>query len=950
MILQGTHIQHLILKIGGQKPTIPAEGINPSSPEWKSTDLLPGMWAYNQPGDTWYYNNGTEIKSINAPTQTLTPENVGVYDAARPNDENGYAYYAGNTYVTYKNTESADPVFHDESIYRCVENALQGESPETHPAKWEAQGQTVEVGGGTLASVFFASTAAIRALTDYKDGNNAVDKSTGIIYRYSATATEGLQPNDNSEAAGRWVEDGSLASGATGLPSTWEADAAAIRALTTHDAGMDVGNYTTGAIYEYNATTTAEDDGDNYLKPDDVASGDPGRWVKTKVFSTEGHTHQATEVQMADGTSVQQAVTETRKQDVAFSVNIPFNSMLSSMPLTASNAERVFVPITANAISGGRCIVVMTADGNSANVPGFDPAFKQSPDSMIWNNINGTKNTIDFWYDGNTYWYKIIRESSNIAYKSEVILKGGASGSFTPTHDDDPVPKKWSEEMVQNQIANFNPGGTSPDGDNLGWYGIEFDEGRPVTGAVRRGTLGGYAGGGAYSEESYSINTRPNSNIPESMLTVHNRIKRVMLLDDGTENYFLDAVNSYNKQGVYPSITGTVTTGSRLQLISTGSFPLTADNYVGHYVHNTTSGKTNRYCKITSKVDDNTLTIEDPRSFSAADNTFDLDDTFEIMTAKFDGSDGQVMVKVPLFYYRHTFEPSPSVSGASLMKVDVSTYPYAGFSVHPAFVDGTGTILPAIYFSAFEGYVDGTKMCSLPGYIPTVNKNIVDFRADAQARGIGWQQHMFWYYHAMQLLFYVEYADMNSDFRLLSYIWRDGFRSSDGRKTGRSLHFGHSNGIVYADSWLDSDIYSDALWLADKVVGNSYRGIENLWGHLWKFMDAANVYDRNLLVTNNKSVIASDTASGYGDNSLLMPVAGGSFYNRLHSFGGAFVPKSTGGSSVSGYGDALWTNTGWRVCWSGGSSAIGAQAGVGALVASSDSAHSYPALGSRLCF
>jgi uncharacterized protein (TIGR02145 family) len=70
----------------------------------------------------------------------------------------------------------------------------------------------------------------------------------------------------------------------SGLPSTWETNIAAIRALTTHDAGMDVGNYATGIIYEFDTTSTAADDGVDVLKPDNIAIGDPGRWVNKINF------------------------------------------------------------------------------------------------------------------------------------------------------------------------------------------------------------------------------------------------------------------------------------------------------------------------------------------------------------------------------------------------------------------------------------------------------------------------------------------------------------------------------------------------------------------------------------------------------------------------------------------------------------------------------------------
>lgn len=675
-----------------------------------------------------------------------------------------------------------------------------------------------------------------------------------------------------------------------------------------------------------------------------VSSGGVFEALATKA--AKEHEQQASSIKMADGTNAEIAINETRRQEIEFTTAIPFTSILTSMPPTRVTGEMIFTPITENAVPGARCVVVFTASGNINYVPAFSTPFKEAPESHRWNNNNGVLNTVEFWFDGVNFWYRIAREVSDIAYKNEVLLKGGLSGNFIPQNDHDPVPKKWAEDMVIQKISNFYPSVINPGGDNLGWYGIEFDEGRPVTGCKRRGTLAGYPGGGAYGENSYSMFTQPQSNIPESLLFVHNRIKKVMLLDNGTVNYDLDSVNGFNKSGVYPSIFGTVTTGSRLQLISVGSFPLAAENYVGHYVHNTTSGKTNRYCKIAAKLSNDVLVIEDPRSFNNTTNTFDLGDTFEIMTANFSGADGQVMVKIPKFYIRHTYEPSPSNPSLYLMKVDISNYPYDDFQVHPAFVDAASNQVDAIYFSAFEGYVDVGTMCSLPGYLPTVNKNIVAFREYAQNRGVGWQQQMYWYYSAMQLLFYVEYADLNSDYRLPSYIWRNGFRTSDFIKSGRSLQYGNASGIMQADPYLDANIIDDALWLGDKVVGNSYRGIENLWGGIWKFLDGANVYEKNLFVTNDKLAIVSDVDFGYEDMGLLAT----GYYRGVHPKGGCFVPKVAGGSSVSGYADNVWTSVGWRVCLSGGPSSYGAQAGVGALYAHYASASAATTIGSRLCF
>ena len=775
-----------------------------------------------------------------------------------------------------------------------------------------------------------------------------------VAWHFRSFGVEGKiteAPADNKSYVRKnrgWAEIPTEPGTGGGLASTWEASVEAIRAIATHETGMDIGDITTGIIYEYDADSMDDDDGANCLLPSNVPSSEAGRWIAAFRVSKYGHKHYAADVNMADGTTAEAAINETRRQAISFSVSIPFTSVMTSMPLTASNAERVFVPIVEGSVSGARCVVVLTANGNALHIPGFDPSLKQSPDSMIWDNTNNAKNTIEFWFDGTTYWYKIVREASNIAYKSEVLLKGGQSGPFTPAHDNDPAPKKWTEDTIRQYIANYYPGLPSPDGQDLGWYGVEWDEGRVNSGALRIGSLSGYVGGGAYGQNGYSISTRPLSNVPEHLLFVHNRIKSVMLADDGTEVYDLDPVNNHNRAGVQPTIFGTVTTGARLALNCTGLFVSAADAYIGRYVHNTTSGKTSRYAMITGKTSNDALVISDPRTGTPASNIFDDGDTFEICTARFDGVDGQAMVKIPKFYFLNTYEPSATgIAARSKVRLAVSLYPYAGFSLHPAFINGTGAVVDAIYISKFEAGLATTKLVSLPNYAVSNNTNFPTFRQRAQARGAGWQLEMFWYRSALQILFYVEYADLFSQLRLPGYT-EGSSNTAWLRRTGRTLFAGNQSVSVQADSWYDADIINATGWLEHKTVSMSYRGVENFYGHVFKALDGVNVNDLAVYATNNKAVLASDTSTGY--NAMGVNLSATNWIRTLHPVNGAFIPALGGASSVTNYTDYVYSSTGWRVCFSGGSLSAGANAGVATLTAASDSSDAAWYVGARLCF
>ena len=79
-----------------------------------------------------------------------------------------------------------------------------------------------------------------------------------------------------------------------------------------------------------------------------------------------------------------------------------------------------------------------------------------------------------------------------------------------------------------------------------------------------------------------------------------------------------------------------------------------------------------------------------------------------------DGSNGQVMVEQPAFYYKVVplkTQPNADGHGQNLMKARyyVSDQPRAGFKVHPAFKDHNGKTRQKVYVSAYESTVFDTS-------------------------------------------------------------------------------------------------------------------------------------------------------------------------------------------------------------------------------------------------
>lgn len=232
--------------------------------------------------------------------------NKGVWDP-----DKAYVFDANQAqYVSFVNPDSTDDFFTTERWFRLDADTTAGQSPETHPEKWVHIGEVL--GDVAIEDVLGLQNELDKKLSDApQDGKSYLRKD------------------------GSWVE---LPQQAAGLASTWEVDAAAIRALTEHSGGMDVGNYATGAVYEFDAAVTATDDGDVYLRPDDVDAGSAGRWVKTKVFSVSGHVHNLSDVTPAAGNAGKMIIVDENGNVLGYSP-YTFDQVFQTSALDVSDID-----------------------------------------------------------------------------------------------------------------------------------------------------------------------------------------------------------------------------------------------------------------------------------------------------------------------------------------------------------------------------------------------------------------------------------------------------------------------------------------------------------------------------------------------------------------------------------------------------------------------------------
>ena len=167
--------------------------------------------------------------------------------------------------------------------------------------------------------------------------------------------------------------------------------------------------------------------------------------------------------------------------------------------------------------------------------------------------------------------------------------------------------------------------------------------------------------------------------------------------------------------------------------------------------------------------------------------------------------DGQHMVKIPKFYYRRG--PITAGEHAGRDAWWISPSPAPGFKVHPAFEFG-GNEVDQFWYGKYQGYVEGGKLCSIPGVTPTRSRSITQFLADGFARNVGGVNG-----------FRMHHVNMVSAIQWLALIEAASFDSKQVYGAGRPSSA------------------SPAPVDAADTAEASYRGIIGAWGNIWQWCD-----------------------------------------------------------------------------------------------------------------
>ena len=358
---------------------------------------------------------------------------------------------------------------------------------------------------------------------------------------------------------------------------------------------------------------------------------------------------------------------------------------------------------------------------------------------------------------------------------------------------------------------------------------------------------------------------------------------------------------------------------------------------------------------------------------------------------KFDGSNGEVLTRIPEFYYKHYTDENYEY-------YNIAKYEVEGYIKSEEFSVGR--------YKMSE--IDGVAH-SYSGTIPSVNANITQHRNFAKALGSGFGQ-LDWRYFTIQMLYLVEYADYNSQNMLGNGIsslpYSDANKALIDENNTNRIVISSANGFIVGQM-IDIDvsvgsrrtakdrtitviesynldgteavsitfdgapvdittnhiIYScgqksgqlDSLGMKSGSLENDgkhsvmYRGIEDVFGNVFEFIDGININNYEVYVCFNPEKYAVDTFnSDYIKLNYTIPEGAG--YPDKLTFDSSYplitMPKSTGNGIIGG--DYYTVQPDVRFLRVGGSFELDCSCGLWYFNAYSDSSGFSMGTGARL--
>lgn len=273
-------------------------------------------------------------------------------------------------------------------------------------------------------------------------------------------------------------------------------------------------------------------------------------------------------------------------------------------------------------------------------------------------------------------------------------------------------------------------------------------------------------------------------------------------------------------------------------------------------------------------------------------------------SAKLDGTEGDVMVDFPEFYYKHE-------------KIDANKFRYRFAEYN---VDGTFKHVPRSLVGAYKAYQTGGKLYSRSGVTPAINTTYASFASYAAARGAGYQLIDFQQHCVIAFMLYAKYGNRN----LQAVLGVGGATYNPATTTGTTNQKGNR------DTVNETSGYVNGLGI-EGVFGGQYEWTQgvSIQNHIWTITDPDGT-QRNVNAHTSDGWITGEAAEA------------GPFFDM--------VPTAVGGSETTHYSDYYYQTSGGPFCLLRSFSSSSTNGGVAFSDARSAASSSCTYIGSRLIF
>jgi len=226
----------------------------------------------------------------------------------------------------------------------------------------------------------------------------------------------------------------------------------------------------------------------------------------------------------------------------------------------------------------------------------------------------------------------------------------------------------------------------------------------------------------------------------------------------------------------------------------------------------------------------------------------------------------------------------------------------------------------------YEGSGSASRVYSKSGQTCLVNITRNQARVGCKANGTQYHQQNIQDTMLLMYLMWIEFATTN-----IQSIFMGNSNTSSATATGTTDSISTPSGASALQS----------------SVSFKYRGVENVYANIWKFIDGINFQDGKIYYNPDNSSYADDTFTGgykyIGDRCMTS-----GYVSQMGVFDDIVYPTAVGGGATTYYSDYYYQATGNRILFFGGSWSSGAYTGF-YFDGNNASSNANSSIGCRLC-